>query len=98
MTKQQKHPCFGQLVFFESVQRSDFRRRMARAALNLGGRHEEYPVDLAEMVRLLPWRECQSVLALASLAASDSFEWTDSQEALLRQWAAHPSERGPELV
>lgn len=80
-------PCFGQLAFFGGLERSEFRQCMARVALNLGGRSLEYPVDLTEIVRMLPWQDCQTVLALASLSASNSFHWTDFQEARLRLWA-----------
>ncbi|MGF6273869.1 hypothetical protein ABIB38_002247 [Massilia sp. UYP11] len=82
--------CFGQLVFLESLESSEFRPRLARAALNLGGLRDEYPIDLGEIVRRLPWRECQSVLALASLAASAPFSWPESQKKMLMEWAASP--------
>lgn len=81
-------PCFGQMVFFEMVEKSAFRERLARAALNLGGREADYPIDLAEVVRRLPWRECQSVLTMASLTASAVFRWRSEQEARLIEWAA----------
>jgi hypothetical protein len=87
-----KSPSFGQSVFFESIEKSDFRPRLARAALNLGGRETDYPIDLAEVVRWLPWSDCQSVLAMASLSASAAFRWLPSQEQVLMEWASQPGE------
>lgn len=92
MAKQKaKKVCFGQIVFFESIEKSEFRQRLAQVALNLGGRDADYPIDLSEVIRWLPWSECQSVLALASLSASSAFRWRASQEALLMEWAHQPA-------
>lgn len=87
-----KNVCFGQIVFFEGLEKSDFRPRLARAALTLEGSQEGYKIDLGEIVRRLPWRDCQSVLALASLAASAPFKWSASQKKLLMEWAGQPSD------
>jgi len=88
MTKQKtKYPCLGQVVFFESIEKSAFRQSLARIALNLAGHEAEYPIDLSEIVRWLPWSECQSALAMASLSASTPFQWRASQEALLIEWS-----------
>ena len=84
--------CFGQLVFFEGIERSPFRTRLARVALNLSGEAAAYPVDFAEAVHGLPWRECQSALTFASLAASMPISWPSAQRSLLVAWAAHQPE------
>lgn len=89
-TQKATRPCFGQMVFFEGIEKSPFRERLARVALNLGGREADYQIDLCEVVRWLPWGECQRVLALVSLSASSPFRWRASQEALLIEWAGQP--------